>query len=420
MRNGSRHSLVVLAATILLLGSGCGYSWWESYRYNDEQPYDLSAIYQLLQDRPAGLVFNKDTLSALAYDSNEVSNFLYIGSNIYMDEEDVTGLLGFVEAGNKAFLFTKYIPEDISYHLFGPDCYYYSSYNDSELEYFYTDTVNLRLTNTALLPQDSVSLSFVYDYKPQSHSWPYIPEYWLCDPGFGNETLGTLDSGRVNFLRLRYGDGEIFVHTNPELFTNYYLSDTSRFDYALGVFSYLGDGPVFWDEYSRNYHLSPSQRNQNAYNPNGGRNLFKDNHALRYILEQPPLALAWYIFLIGGLLYVIFLGKRRQRVVPFRTSPENSSRQFVDTIARLSYQHGNHATLAKREITMFRHFLQERFKVRWTEGTDLPTDLGLRTGLSDEVINHAAKQLRFVSQRDYLEDGDLMLFYRALRPIYNA
>ncbi|PHI19433.1 hypothetical protein CEQ90_13005 [Lewinellaceae bacterium SD302] len=415
--------ITLLAFLLLTLSSGCGYSWWESYRYNKEEPYDLHALYSLLEARPSGFTHNRDTLGALDFDSSLVASYLYVGANIYLDEEDVTSLLNFVEAGNKAMLITKNIPNDISYHLFGPNCYYFyedSYYSNSDLEYVYDTTLSLFLTNPALLPKDSVQLYFAYDSEPIAHSWGYLREEWLCDPGFGNEILGTLDSNRVNFIRLRYGEGELLVHTNPELFTNYYLTDSSRYHYALGVLSYLGDGPVIWDEYARNYHLPPSQRNQSNYNPNGGRNLFTENHALRYILEQPPLALAWYLLLIGGFLYVIFRGKRRQRIVPFRTKPENSSRQFVDTIARLAYQHGNHAQLAKREITMLRQYLQERFQVRWPEGKELPDDTALRTGLPQEVVDHAARQIRFVDQRDYIEEGDLMLFYRAIHPIYQA
>lgn len=405
----------------MLTSSGCGYTWWESYRYNKKQPYDLYALYELLEAREAGLIFNKDTLGGLEYDSTLVYNYLYVGHNIHMDESDLTSLLNFVEKGNKGFLFTKNLPEDLNYHFFGPECFYGFDNNQKNLlESVYQDTIDLFLKNPHLLKTDSVSLSWVYNYKPTMHSWLHVPDYWLCDPGFGNEVLGTMDSGLINFVRLRYGQGELFLHTNPELFTNYFLSDSSRYDYALGVFSYLSDGPVIWDEYVRNYQPPASQRNGNSYSPNGGRNLLNENHALRYILEQPSLALAWYIFMIGGFLYVIFRGKRRQRIIPYRTQPENSSRQFVETIGRLTREHGNHSRLAKREVKMLRQHLQERFKIHWPEGSELPDDLAIRTGLDTDVVDHAIKQIRFVSRRDYIEEGDLLRFYRSIYPLYQA
>lgn len=416
---GTNRWLGALTALLLLLSSGCGVSWWESFRYNKKQPYDLYALYELLEARPAGLVFNQDSLGLLPLDSTTTANYVYVGGNIYFDEIDLTGLLQFVEQGNKAFVFTKRIPEDLSYHLFGPNCYFNTNFDYEDLDDYYEDTISLTLTNPELLPRDTVQLCWVYDYEANIHNWRHVSEEMLCDPGYGLEILGTLDSGRVNFARLRYGEGEILLHTNPELFTNYFLADSSRYDYARGVFSYLGEGPVIWDEYVRSYRPPPSARG-GGYNPNGGRNLLTDNHALRYILEQPPLALAWYVLMLGGLLFVIFRGKRRQRIIPYRTRPENNSRQFVDTIARLTFQHGNHARLAKREVKMLRQYVQERYHLHWPEGEPPPPELALRSGLDPAVIERAAIQVAFVSRQTSLQEGDLIRFYRSVWGIYGA
>jgi hypothetical protein len=416
--NSSRTWLAPLALLLLFSASGCGFSWWESYRYDKKEPYDLYALYELLEAREGGLILNRDTLAGLEVDTNVVNNYLYVGTDIFLSESDVTGLLNFVEAGNKAFLITKNLPEDVNYHLFGPDCFYYGGSYNNQLAYYFEDSIGLSLTNQLLLDQDSLMLQFVYDHQAVNHGWMHVPPDWLCDPGFGNEVLGTINDSLVNFVRLRYGEGELLLHTSPELFTNYYLTDSSRYTYAQAVLSYLGDGPVYWDEYARSYTPDRAGQNNQAQNPYGGRTLLNDNHALRYVLEQPPLALAWYLLVVGGLLYVLFRGKRRQRIIPVHSPPENSSRQFVDTIARLAYQHGNHAELAKRELIMLRQFLAERYNLHWAEDESVPKDLALRLGLSQETVDHALKQIRFVSNRDHLEVGDLQLFYRAIDPIY--
>ncbi|MEL6141229.1 MAG: DUF4350 domain-containing protein [Bacteroidota bacterium] len=344
---------------------------------------------------------------------------VFVGQNMFLDEADVTALLNFVEQGNNAFIASKWIPEDLSYHFFGPDCYYYTNdgyYND--VETFYEDTISLYLENPRLLPSNPAELSFVYRFEPTNHPWNYVDSARICDPEYGVEVLGTLDSGRNNFLRLEWGNGYFYLHTNPELFTNYFLADSSRYDYPRAVFSYLTPGTVYWDEYSRTYRPPPRQNNRTPYNPNGGRELLSDNHALRYILDQPALAFAWFLLLISAFLYIVFRGKRRQRIIPVRPPKENTSKQFVDTIARLTQQHGDHARLAKREIKVLRHHLNERFQLRWREGHPPPDDLALRTGLAAENVDHALAQIKFVEQRQYMEEGDLMRFYRAVQPFY--
>lgn len=420
-----RHSSILgkLALLVFLCygcGGGCGNDWQEQYRYNRKSPYDLYALYNLLEARAPGLVFHEDTLSALLADSTTDANYVYIGQTIYLDETDITGLLNFVELGNTAFIATKWMPEDLAYHFFGPNCQYYFEYGlYNGVSSYIDDTIHPQLTQEDLLPNGVPALSFVNNHKPVNHEWYFLDDFTICDEEYGLEVLGNLDSGH-NFLRLPYGDGELYFHTTPELFTNYFLSDSSRYDYARGVFSYLAPGPVYWDEYSRSWRPPPRTNNRNQWSGNGGRNLLSDNHALSFILQQPALAFAWYLLLFSGLLYIIFRGKRRQRIIPVRTPKENSSLQFVDTIARLTEQHGNHSRLAKEEIKVLRHYLSDRFKIRWPEGQDPPLDLAERTGLAPTIIEEALIQIKFVNQRNYMEPGDLLRFYRAIQPIYKV
>ena len=49
-----------------------------------------------------------------------------------------------------------------------------------------------------------------------------------------------------NFLKIQYGKGAVFVHTNPVVFTNYFLlKDT--YSYTEQVFSYLPSSTILLD-----------------------------------------------------------------------------------------------------------------------------------------------------------------------------
>lgn len=414
-----------VALLLILFASSCDkFSWRESYRYDNDQPYDLYALYQLLDAREADLTLNKDTLGVLLADSIQGSNYVFAGHNAFLEETDVTALLNFVEHGNSAFLFTKQIPEDLSYHFFGPDCFYFttSGYYD-DVSYHYADTIDVKFTQKNLLPDTSFRTSFVYDFRTNQHGWVYVDSARICDLNYGVEVLSVIDTGQINLMRLGWGKGYLYLCTSPELVTNYYLSDSSRYQFGQAVFSYLEPGPVFWDEYARTYRPPPPPKNnanQPRYNPNGGKQFLTDNHALRYILDQPMLSFAWYLFVIGGLLYLVFRGKRRQRTIPVINPPENSSLQYVDTLARLSHQHGNHRRLALREIKMLRHHLNDRFKVRWADGKPPPDNLAERTGLTPATITRALHHIQKVETIDWLEPKELTEFYQAIQPLYRS
>jgi hypothetical protein len=74
---------------------------------------------------------------------------------------------------------------------------------------------------------------------------------------------------------------------------------------------------------------------------------------LRYITSQPALKWAWYLFLIGMVIFMIFNAKRRQRVIPIIKPLPNTTVDFTKTIGNLYYQEGNHQNLIDKKIIYF-------------------------------------------------------------------
>lgn len=421
MFRGRTTQFLFYACVVLFVSgcSGCWTNWNETYRYNKKQPFDLYALYELLDARPEGLVFVEDSLSVLGEIEEPSANYIFIGSYTYYNERSVTRLLDFVERGNTAFIAANNLPEDLAHHLFGDDCYYGYYDGDERIGTVYMDTIVMQLNNT----DSNYTLFNVYDYEPYQRSMNYLNGGMLCDTLLDNEVLGTLDDYNVNFTRLSWGEGNFYFHNNPIFFTNYYLVDSLQHEYAEAVLAVLNEGPVYWDEASRVPPSVARQRNRQANRNqgqgyNGGRNLLSGNEALSYIQEQPPLALAWYTLLLATLLYVVFRGKRRQRIIPIIHRRENSSKRFIDTISRLVYQKGHHIALARQELASLRFFLQDRFSVRWKEGEPPPENLSDLIGGDDQIAHRALAEIRFVQSKKHLTDGELVRFYRAIEPLY--
>jgi hypothetical protein len=409
--------ILFYACVVLFISgcSGCSTNWNESYRYDEKQPYDLFALYELMEARPEGLVFVEDSLTLLRETEAPSANYVFIGSHAYYNERSVTQLLDFVERGNTAFIAADDLPEDLARHLFGDDCYY-SFYDDSERSGILNiDTVVMQFKDE----DRDYTLFNVYGYEPRNRPTRYLNGEMLCDTLLDNEVLGTLDYYNINFTRLGWGDGNFYFHNNPIFFTNYYVVDSLQHEYAEAALATLNEGPVFWDEASR---VPPSvarqANNKQGQGYSGGRNLLTGNEALSYIQKQPPLALAWYTLLLATLLYVIFQGKRRQRIIPIVNQRENSSKRFIDTISRLVYKKGHHIALARQELASLRFFLQNRFNIRWKEGEPPPGNLAGLIGGDKKVAHRALVEIRFVQSKKHLTDGELLRFYHAIEPLY--
>lgn len=404
-------------ALCLLTCYGCPVSWAETYEYDGKKPHDLYALYELLSARPEGVKMVEDSLAVLG-EATQRSNYVFVGSYAYYSEKSVTQLLDFVERGNTAFIAAYQLPEDLGYHLFGDACFndYYLDQND-KFPTLYLDTVPL------VLGTDTFTQYHFWDYLPYARATYYMDGSLLCDDAFDNEIKGFVAYDNINYVRLHWGEGDFYFHTNPVFLTNYYLADSLRHDYAEATLAALGPGPVYWDEHSR---VSPSvtrkrnnqrnQQNQQAYG--GGRSLLSGNEALSYIQQQPPLALAWYTLLFTALLFLFLRGRRRQRIIPVITRRENSSKRYVDTMSRLVLQGENHGALARQELNSLRFYLNERYGVRWKDGTPPPENLAELLGISPEVASRAVVEIRLVQKKAYLDEADLMRFHRAIEPIF--
>ncbi|MGB3799493.1 MAG: DUF4350 domain-containing protein [Lewinella sp.] len=412
------RAMFLFLATVSLCGC-TSTNWSENYDPEGSDPFDLLALRELLAARPEGLVTLQDTADFQRLDSLEDSNYLFVGEYPYYTESAVEQLLEYVGDGHTAFIAAKQLPEDLLLELFSYDCYdpEESSLLEPTFSEFYLDS----LTAFRYPKGDSFELVNVRFWRPMAIALHTVPEYLLCDPDRDIQVLGTIDSVGINFIRVGWGAGNIYLHTNPVFFTNWFVVDSSQYRYPEEMLRVIRSGPTVWDESSRRYRRSAAGADQHASRDYaGGRNLLNGNETLRYIQEHRALAFAWYTLLAGVFLYVLFRGKRRQRVIPMLPARVNSSRRFIDTISRLVQEKGNHAALAQRELTSLRFHLNNRFGLRWGEGKPPPADLSERIGLSADVTERALTQIRLVSAGRRLEEGDLLRFYRAIEPLYRA
>ena len=203
----------------------------------------------------------------------------------------------------------------------------------------------------------------------------------------------------ANFIEIKHGKGKVFIHLEPMMLTNYYLLQEDDYKYVEHVFSYLPDQKTLW--------FQPEYE-------------FVNTSPLRFVLENDALRYAWYIFLLGMLLFAIFHAKRRQRTVPIIEPLKNSSAEFVKTIGNLYLQEGNSKDMAQKKATYFLNKVRTDLLIDTHDLDDVFVHrLQLKTGAKKENIQKAIPLLKkALHEQAPIQESELLALNKLLDQFY--
>jgi hypothetical protein len=323
------------------------FQWYESYRTESDQPYGTLFIRKMLEGyRSDGkLVLNEKTPVKHLLDSTKGDSYdyVFIGQSLFLDEEDVVALGNFMDSGGDVFIASLGPPELLLNSVYFKECDAEIRYEESE-----ADTVSFNFLHETLSSDTGFQYTYRYGSDNLPYSWSVIGEQVFCDSTQTIVALGNQKDRGVNFVKIAVGKGNLYLHSNPLAFTNYFLVKPDKVDYASGVFSHLSGKNIIWDEYSK----IPFNGNKNAY-----------NSPLYYILQQPSLKYAWWLLLVTVFLYILFAAKRQQRVIPVLEPKTNTSLEFVNLIAKLHYRNENHVDMARKKMKYFLYFVRSKYGI---------------------------------------------------------
>jgi hypothetical protein len=401
--------LIVILAIALLVGIFTYYqdrnrrfdwdesSWLKrSYGETSDQPYGTLAVYRLLENTHAGKTFTKiqrSLLRELPLDSSGQSSYVFIGAAMFLDSLANQQLLRFVAQGNTALIASKKMPSSLLQVLYGTGC---DGTMPADFEKKEALVANFQVKKSEAL--DTFRLSYVVQNQAQPYDWLYFGAPFLCAaPDL--EIGGYLNDSLVNFIRFKHGKGRFLLMSTPIVFTNYSMLRPGSMSYLLEILAGLQPGNLYWDAASQ----APAQDQKEAANP------------LTYILRQPALAWAWYLLVILSVLWVFFRGKRRQRIIPILAQNENSSYEFIRTIAHLHFKKRNYRGQCGIQMRLFLAQLRERygFSVMFDPAFQLPkTDEAFFTRLAS-VSEVPAADIRAIfiqySNTQQYEPNEMMM-----------
>jgi hypothetical protein len=323
------------------------FQWYESYRADSDQPYGTLFIRKMLEGyRPEGkFIFNNKTRLQYLLDSTESHShdYVFIGQSLFLDEEDVKALAGFIESGGDAFIASLESPEALLNSVYFKECDVQIAFEESE-----ADSVSFNFIHETLRTGNAFRYVYRYGSEDRPYFWNFITAEAFCDSTRSIVPLGNQEGRGVNFIKITVGKGNLYLHSNPLVFTNYFLSKPEKVDYVSGVFSHMDGKSIIWDEYSK----VPFSGNNNAY-----------NSPLYYILQQPSLKYAWWLLLLTVFLYILFAAKRQQRVIPVLEAKTNTSLEFVNLISTLHYRNENHLDMARKKMKYFLYFVRSKYGI---------------------------------------------------------
>ncbi|MBR9861604.1 DUF4350 domain-containing protein [bacterium] len=376
-----------IAFTLLLITSAaCGKRSTDWFRYYESQyksPYGTYILVEELEHQFPYSYVDKITgklnESMQDYLYNDNTAYLYINSTIYHDSSEIQQLLQFADQGNSVFISSTNFNQPVL-ASFGIEI---SNYAGSKHQ-------------LSLETPDGIKSCEIETRSGSFHFFSKVTENSRI-----LERLGSPDSKLPVLITIpRRNGGRLYFHSEPILFTNYHLLNKEVGPFAFETISVLKHTENFlWD----NYH---TRRRYTQADSNG-----ENEGMLRFILRNPSLANALYIFALIVVLFLTFNYKRIIRPLPIFKKPENNSLEFMKMVARLFMYQDNHIDLARSRI----NFVLDQIKNKYHLDTSVTDEqfqfkLAQKSGLKPPELENLVWQINTIRQLGTLNKNDFIAF----------
>lgn len=363
--------------------------WSQSYNTNIKEPFGLYVLKNELQ----GLFKNqaidyvgKTPYEVLEFDLQgyDYDQYVFIDYQVNIDDASIDYLLDYVANGSQVLISAYSFPN----HLL--------------------DTLQVKTENVFIegsIPTidqpnpdyNTPALKTSFDNKQLDD------KIYTFDKGIHMTFFSELDSlttsvlgtqsfektTKINYIKIKYGDGYFLLHTLPVVFTNYNLLIPRHRTYASNVLSYLeGNSLIFDDRIAINTQ--------------------KIDSPLRYILSHRALRWAWFITLSALLIYMIFTAKRQQRIIPIVKPLPNTSIDFAKTIGNLYYNDNKPKDIIIKKINLFLNDIRHQYYLDTkTLDSNFRRKLEAKSGVTLKTIDSLFNYILFIKDKELLENHHL-------------
>ena len=376
MGKAIRNYLILLSVVVIVMALTVFSSadrkvdWEQTYDANSKQPYGLYIFGEQLKH-----FFSKkvDRISYTPYEylrrNQQKGNYNYIFTTKGIDEVSLKKVLSDVQAGSQAL----FLNED-------------QGLMDTlkiETDYDYVSKINLQLNSTSY--NKPIYLHIEKVFVKVSYFTQLDKER---DKALGYVFFSEDTKKKINFVEVPYGKGKFFLYLGPPMaFTNYFLKESQEVrSYAATVLSYLPeDRPTVW-------FVPPTQ----------------GEDTLSFIMSQSQLRAAWHLMLLGFVLYLLFKGKRQQRIIPVIEKPKNTTIEFAQSISSLYYQERDATDMVRKKITYFLDQVRQRYYLDTQQiNEDFATKLANKSGKDKDLVQQIVGTIIHFEQTQQAQEETL-------------
>lgn len=392
MKSNLRFGVIMMIGALLLMGiiqagKKTPINWNKTYNPNHTQPYGTYVFKHELKNlfqKKTKVTEIRETVYSY-FSSNQIvpenQSFLYIGNTFSIGKEGNKQLFSFVKQGGTAFIAAEEFDQSFLDSL-QLDNEVFSAYRAGQGFEEYDTYLGLYKTQQRVVYDKLETPKLFNELNPETTTM------------LGSLLIHSMVA--PNFVRVRYGTGEFFVHLAPEVFTNYYLLKKEPFSLAAHSIQYLEGKSILW--YDGLYNIDESRT------------------PLRVILTKPALRTAWYILLVSLLFLLIFRSRREQRAIPILLPEENKSVEFAKTIGSVYYENGHPDDMIAKKIHYFLYDVRRHFRLDTNDLTNQKFihSLSQRTQIDENELKDFINELLRVQQKKKCTVEDLKNTYHLI------
>ena len=365
-------------------------NWDKTYQSKGTQPFDTKVLYDRIDDvlspSEKSLVYLPiyNTLKSSAKDN---SVYINIESNFRPSQLDIDVLLNYLYRGNTAFISAS----ELSYPLLDSLGISTSKQIMPEVEWTENGPIAATKIRVSSIPDSSYAALTEWGYS-------YFDDSSIMNGAA--DVLGTAGESDPVFIRVEVGDGELYLHTVPSAFSNYFMLYSDIPQYVAAAMSYL---PEHRHLYWNNYRLGMSRR--------GG--------VLGVLGRSDGFKIAYWLSLCGILIFIVFTAKRRQRMVPVLAPPRNTGLDFVNTMGDLYFNSSKHKDLAEKKLTYLKDYIRSRYRMSVDSLDDRTADrLAVKSNKTISEIKELFNEFNVIDSLKIVRSKQLLALQEKLDRFY--
>ena len=189
------------------------------------------------------------------------------------------------------------------------------------------------------------------------------------------------------------GKGELILVSSPLLLTNYMMVSGNGHQFIAWLMNRLKDRPVIRTE---SYMKITATEQQSPF---------------YVLLQEPPLRWALYLSMLAVVLFCFVTARRRQRVIPVVTKPQNGNLEFVRLVGTLYWQQHDNAGLLAKKLAFTIDELRRQTGIDITSDNESIGQLASQIGRDTEELRLLLRNIRQAASGNYaVSDAELKTF----------